>query len=193
MKNKNPESFTEFYKLYHKPVYDRMMRYFRNNVEQAEDATQEAMLRVYEKVPVSAYAHLRFRALVFTIVKNIAMDIFRKNKNKRTEEFDDNMAVTNPSDDYSCGDDEVGTTDSSACILPEDAGFDAEIIKKMKAYLSEKDRTLFEMRYWKGMSYAEIAAALDRTTAWVGNELKHAQERFRKLLLSKGYERGDFI
>ena len=76
---------------YLNPVYTFIYRYF-NNQSEAEDAVQEAFLKVWKNIR-KFNTDKSFKTWLFTIAKNTALDLLKKKKNLNFSDFDDEDEV----------------------------------------------------------------------------------------------------
>ncbi len=186
------QSFIEFCDQFYKPILARSKKYYENT-EDAEDATHDIILRVYNCVDEKLYMSPGFTGYLFRMVYYYFVDGYRKNKKRKNTEYNDSIMETDASNDSQ----DMGNTQISYTLngysFKDDAGLTNQIVKKCLGMLKEKDRNLLVMKYRDGLSYAEMAVATGRTTGWVGNELKRSEERLRKIMNENGYRREDFF
>jgi len=144
--------------------------YIVGNEQDAMDAAQEALIRVYTKIN-SYEEKALFKTWVQRIVTNICIDKFRRKK--PTVSIDEhNMIFTN--------DDNV----EEAIMLTDISKDIREAIDK----LPERHRAVIILRYMEDFSYKEIADSLDLPLNTVKSYLYRARQQLQTLL--QEYEKG---
>lgn len=140
-------AFGELYELYVEKVF-RYLFSLLGNIHEAEDATAQTFLAAFE-----AFSRFRqdghFTSWLFTIAKNKAMDVFRKQK--RTPLMLEDTEIPVAFDPLS----DVIQTEQSAAL--------ATIIQN----LQENEKELLRLRYLAEMSFPEMAHLLHRSEAAV--------------------------
>jgi len=132
--------------------------------QQAEDAAQEAFVRVWQNLNSYKPQHA-FRSWLYRIAANSALDSLRRER---------------PSVEL----DSLSLADSSAD--PEQAAEEnqrAAQIRRAIARLSEPLRMVLVLREYQELSYQEISEALDIPTGTVMSRLNAARSQLRKDLL----------
>lgn len=148
----------------------RTAYYILNNEQDALDAAQEALIRIYTKIG-SYEEKAQFKTWVQRIVTNICIDKFRKNKpTVSIEEYD--MVFR----EKQTVEDEVMST------------FGVAEIQAAIEQLSEHHRTVVVLRYLHDFSYNEIAESLDLPLNTVKSYLFRARSQLQTLL--QDYQKG---
>lgn len=148
----------------------RTAYYILNNEQDALDASQEALIKIYTKI--NTYEEkAQFKTWVQRIVTNICIDKFRRTKPTVSIEehdfvFQDNKFVEQ----------EVLTN------------FAVEEIKQAIEQLPEHHRTVVILRYIQDFSYNEIADSLDLPLNTVKSYLFRARQQLQQLL--QEYQKG---
>lgn len=140
------------------PMKDRLYRLaLRITLSQqdAEDAVQEALIKVWKKREQWDKIE-NLEAWTMTIVRNIAIDITKKNSNQQTVPIDFDPPVTS----Y----DQLQETER------------VEIVRKLMDSLPEKQRTAMQLRDFEGKTYKEIAAIMDITEEQVKVNIFRARQ-----------------
>lgn len=140
------------------PMKDRLYRLaLRITLSQqdAEDAVQEALIKVWKKREQWDKIE-NLEAWTMTIVRNIAIDITKKNSNLQTVPIDFDPPVTS----Y----DQLQETER------------VEIVRKLMDSLPEKQRTAMQLRDFEGKTYKEIAAIMDITEEQVKVNIFRARQ-----------------
>lgn len=144
----------------------------------AEDLTQEAFLRVY-RARRSYAPEAKFSTWLFTIVNNVAANALRSRARRR--EVHVQPAETNASG--ALGLDMLALAASGA--MPTRVADRAEmcaVVQTAVAHLSERQRMAVLLCKFEGLSYEEIAAAMQLTPTAVKSLLARARENLRLLL-----------
>ena len=142
-------------------------RYF---AEEAEDIVQLSILRLMDCEPVNGEVRNPL-GLWSTIIGATAMDQLRSHLRRRERESD---AVQQTEDKVMELSVELEHKQLLQAILAEIESLD-EVFKKP-----------FIKRYFEGMSYEDIARAMDSTTGTVGSRLSRTIKRIRSGLVAKG-------
>ncbi len=134
----------------------------------AEEAAQEAFLRAWQHLP-GYDPHYSFRAWVYRIAVNAALDALRREK---------------PSldiDEFAEGDlGQSGTVDGPEAALESKER--AERIRRAVLALPAPSRAVLVLREYGGLSYAEVAAALSIPLGTVMSRLNSARGQLRQAL-----------
>ncbi|MFC5471629.1 RNA polymerase sigma factor [Cohnella suwonensis] len=152
----------------------RTAYYLLNNEQDALDASQDALIRIYTKIG-SYEEKAQFRTWVQRIVTNICIDKFRRKK--PSVSIDEHEMVFQAHDD-------VETEVLSA--------YAAEEIREAIGKLPEHHRTVVVLRYLQDFSYNEIADSLNLPLNTVKSYLFRARQQLQVLLhdYQKGGVRG---
>ena len=129
----------------------------------AEDAAQEAFIRAWQHLP-SYRPWSPFRNWVYRIATNVALDTLRRER--ETQDID-TLSLPNG---------EKG---------PEAAVEDKELSERVRQAVLElppASRAVLVLREYQGLSYREIADALDIPIGTVMSRLNYARNRLRDLL-----------
>ena len=164
--------FKKAVNTYKNVIYSQAF-YFTGNREDAEDITQEVLLRLWnhlENINMSS-----IKAWLMKVTKNICIDLSKKKKRILTDSFDNNEEL-------------------SLCeIIPDDApGPEKQLINKdlkeritgLINKLPENIRSIVIMRDIQRLKYAEIAEVAEISI----NSVKVNLHRGRKLLLKDLYK-----
>ena len=156
------KAFSRLVEAYQRPVFNLAYRML-GNVEEAEDAAQEAFLRAYTRL--GQYdPEQKFSTWLFSIVNHHCIDRLRKRRATHLS-IDDNPVLQNLE-----GDDP----------RPERRTIDKEDrleVQAMLEKLAPEYRTPLVLRYWEDMSYEEIAKARDVSVAAIKSRLFRARQQ----------------
>ncbi len=144
--------------------------YILGNEQDAMDASQEALIRIYTKID-SYEEKAKFTTWVQRIVTNICIDKFRRKK--PTVSIDEHEMVFSSTTNV---EDEVVSFDLAKDIH--------EAIEK----LPEHHRAVVVLRYVQDFSYSEIADSLDLPLNTVKSYLFRARQQLQSLL--QDYRKG---
>lgn len=152
----------------------RTAYYILSNEQDALDAAQEALIRIYTKID-SYEEKAQFKTWVQRIVTNICIDKFRRNK--PTVSIDEHDLVFHEKQDV---EEEVMS------------GYVIQDIRSAIDQLPEHHRTVVVLRYLQDFSYKEIADSLDLPLNTVKSYLFRARQQLQILLhdYQKGGVRG---
>jgi RNA polymerase sigma-70 factor (ECF subfamily) len=135
----------------------------------AEDLTQEAFVRAFQKIG-SVKSADAFSGWLYRIVANLSLDHLRRKKRRPTETLLESYAATNRSDAIS----------SEALSTRIDTAIET---------LPEMQRVVARLFLVEEFSHAEIAGMLGLTDGTVRSHLSHARRKLQELL-SDVYEVG---
>ncbi|WP_134700119.1 RNA polymerase sigma factor [Ammoniphilus sp. YIM 78166] len=152
-----------------KSVY-KTAYYILKNEQDAMDAAQEALIKVYNKID-TFQEKAKFSTWVQRIVTNICIDHCRKRK--ETMSIDEHEL---PLQDQTDVEEEVQMT------------YMAKDIREAINLLPEQHRTVVVMRYIQDYSYNEISEALELPLNTVKSHLFRARQQLQKLL--QEYQKG---
>ena len=133
--------------------------------EDASDATQEAFVKAFEKLPTFDFTH-RFFSWIYRIALNEALDI--AGQRRREVALDDEVPV--PSGDL---DREIAEEERRHLLQ----------LALMK--LRPDQRALVVFRHIQGMSYADIAEVLHVPEKTVKSRLFDAREKLRQIMVER--------
>ena len=154
----NPQQFKKLYQKWLSPVFRYF--YFRvGNTKDAEDLTGQVFLRVFESLP--RYKHRGcFSAWLFSIAHARVVDFYRKNKKE--------VSLDNGELELSMPMDEVGLSRDEILDL-------LSMIKSLK----DEEQELIYLRFFAGLSFAEIGESLNRKEDTVRKSLSRLLDRMQ--------------
>ncbi|MBD7967556.1 RNA polymerase sigma factor [Paenibacillus gallinarum] len=144
--------------------------YILNNEQDALDAAQEALIRIYTKIN-SYEEKAQFKTWVQRIVTNICIDKFRRTK--PTVSIDEHEMIFEGRQDV---EHEVMLT------------YVSQDVQEAISQLPEHHRTVIVLRYLQELSYNEIADCLDLPLNTVKSYLFRARQQLQNLL--QEYQKG---
>ena len=158
-----------------------------HNTDDAQDMVQEAFIRAYKNLnrfePGSS-----FIAWFSKIVVNVCIDHYRKQKKRKSVEYDDSYQRRDAIDGHALAGNPIELQPHRRLEQEELSG----AIEQALSRLSENHRTIIVLREVEGLSYEEIAESMSCNLGTVMSRLHHArkklQEALRPYLNSAGEE-----
>lgn len=170
-------AFRELFDRYHKRVYAVAFGVLKNR-QDALDCVQEGFVKVHRHLP-SFQGSSSFYTWLYRIVMNLAIDQLRRRKSARPVEFDDGFRR----DSQEPGDDAI--VSRMLDENPRKAVIRRELLQKVEAALAELPeyhRQVILLREIEGMSYEEMAEALDVPKGTIMSRLFHARKKMQEAL-----------
>ena len=170
----DPTAYNELMKLYRDPLY--FMLYEKvGDQELAKDLTIEALGKAFKKLHLYTPTYV-FSTWLFTVARNHCIDYLRKHK-LPTISIDKMML------------DEEGkrnTFDLKSTDLNPEQKMEKKqriaILRQIVDQLKPKYRDLVKLRYFKEMTYDEIATTLDLPIGTVKAQLHRSREQLFKIM-----------
>ena len=174
LNNDDKKAYNQLMQLYRDPIY--YMLYEKvGNEEIAKDLTIEALGKAFMKLHMYTPTYT-FSTWLFTIARNNCIDYLRKNK-LPTISIDE--LATDKEGEY-------GTFDiPSADPNPENLMIKMQKIKmlrKIVSRLNPKYRELVRLRYFKELSYEEIAKLTETPIGTIKAQLYRSREQLFKMI-----------
>ncbi|SHK73520.1 RNA polymerase sigma factor [Desulforamulus aeronauticus] len=170
----NSESFETIVRLTQSGIYNLAFRIL-NNREEAQDATQEAFVKLYQALP-SFRGEARFTSWFYRIATNVCLDCYRRNKKKRENtapEYMEHLLLL--------------LTSNGQNSNPEQIYQDKQKLLRLQKAIDElpvKYRTVIVLRHMEGFSYQEIAEIMQVPVQTVGTFLYRGKAVLLKKLNS---------
>ena len=170
----DPAAYNELMKLYRDPLY--FMLYEKvGDQELAKDLTIEALGKAFKKLHLYTPTYV-FSTWLFTVARNHCIDYLRKHK-LPTISIDKMML-----DD----DGKRNTFDLKSTDLNPEQKMEKKqriaILRQIVDQLKPKYRDLVKLRYFKEMTYEEIATTLDLPIGTVKAQLHRSREQLFKIM-----------
>lgn len=175
-KQGDAQAFEELLTLYEKKVYSLAYHYVGNEHD-AMDISQEAFLRVYRFLP-QFNEESRFSTWLYRVTSNVCKDYIRK-RNTRNE-----VPLTQEGDEESFSYDVPDLR-----YNPEDVFQQKEMRQEIcdgLRELSHDHREILVMRDVLGLTYEDIADALELEEGTVKSRISRARDKMRVKLMEKG-------
>ena len=174
LKTGDPSAYNELMQLYRDPIY--FMLYEKvGDQEIAKDLTIEALGKAFKKLHMYT-PNFTFSTWLYTVAKNNCIDYLRKNKlptisidkiiedsKQRKNHF--NIVSSDP--------------DPEKAMIKKQR---IAILRQIVNQLNEKQRELVKLRYFKEMSYDEIADDLNIPLGTVKAQLHRSREKLFKIM-----------
>lgn len=167
------QAFGKLIEAYQGPVYNLAYRML-NNAREAEEAAQEAFIRVYTRIDSYNPKH-KFSTWVLSITSNYCIDLIRKRRAILLS-IDEPL----PSHPSLMSEKESGPESKAVTVERETQ------VQDLLQSLPEDYRQAVVLRYWYEYSYEEIAETMQTSVSAIKSRLFRA----RKLLAQTGLEMG---
>lgn len=172
------QSYTRLMERHQSSIYHMMLR-MTNNEEDAYDLTIEAFGKAFTRM-ASYVPNYAFSTWLYKIAVNNCIDFVRK---KRL----DTLSIDERMDDE--GQQDYSSTLHAGGLNPEEAVIRnqrIDLMRNLLTRLSDKYRVMIELRYFKELSYDEIATELNIPLGTVKAQLFRAKELLSDLLHRPG-------
>lgn len=155
----------QLYELCHRRVYRLMVRMV--GVQDAADLTQQVFLQVFRKLDKFS-GRSKFETWMYRLAVNEALQHLRKGKRWRWQTLGFEPASCQPADTDRCE--------------------RQELLDRALSRIEPELRSIFVLREVEGLSYVEIAEAMDIPSGTVGSRLNRARHELQKHLIDFGWE-----
>lgn len=169
----NDAAFDELLNRHKQPLYAYIFFTVRDS-GLAEDIFQDTFIKAIVTIKQGRYTEIgKFRAWIMRIAHNLMIDYFRQKKNENTVSNDDYEVdlLNNPS---LCNDN-VEREMVKTQVLSD--------VRKLIGFLPETQREVLEMRYYKDLSFREIADATGVSINTALGRMRYAILNMRKLAI----------
>jgi len=170
-------AFEALVAAYEKNVYNLALR-MTGNAQDAEDMAQEAFIKAYNSLP-SFRGDSKFSVWLYRIVSNVCLDFLRRQNRRPTA----SLSVEDE-DGEETQFDVPDESQSPELLLERSLTRDA--VQRGLLSLSGEQRQILLLREIQGLSYEEIAQALDLETGTVKSRIFRARKRLCAFLLRDG-------
>lgn len=168
-------AFDTLFTRYQKRTF-RLVQRFVPNPEDASDLTQDAFIRAYQGLG-NFKNQCRFYSWLYRITVNLCIDFLRKQSRSEVLLYDTDesgeLPMANIADPRS----------ESPAKAVENKELGAHIRRAVRR-LPPKQRQIFILRHWNGLSLKDIATTVGRSDGTVKAHLLHAHRNLRKHLRS---------
>lgn len=161
------DAFTELYNRHYK-----LIRYIIYDIVKNDDVADDLLSITFTKAfaRINSYVNpISFEMWLKTIAVNSSIDYIRSTKNEKQNHYIDS-------------EDNYVQLDSND-LTPEEAMMKEETAEQLKVALRKlryKYRNIIELRYFKGLSYEELAEELSVPIGTVKSDLNKAKKKLRE-------------
>lgn len=177
VKDKDEHAYALLMDRYKRPVYHMILKMVRN-VDDAEDLTIEAFAKAFKNLH-KFKKDFTFSTWLFRIATNNAIDFIRKKK-LDTMSLDTSFSDDNGESVHIDIEDKNPNPQEEAIKSQK-----AELIQTFVTRLPAKYQKLVRLRYFRELSYEEIAVELDAPLGTVKAQLHRARELLYDLVKNK--------
>ena len=170
----NVDAFEELIKDYKKSAYNIALRVLRN-VEDAEDASQEALIKIFKSIN-NFNMESTFKVWMYRIVVNTCID-FKRKKNINALSIDETIDLGSGREIQR----EIADNSNNPDALI-DKNFNTKLVNDVINKLEDDFKTIIILRDIKGFSYDEIAEILSCNLGTVKSRLSRARKNLKELL-----------
>jgi RNA polymerase sigma-70 factor (ECF subfamily) len=164
-------AFAQLVEAYQSPIYNLAYRMLGSSAE-AEDATQEAFLRVWTKLDTYDPSR-KLSSWMLSVASHHCIDRLRRRRGGQVSMEEIMASRWLPADEP----------------RPEDVTLSQEQreqVRTLLQYLQPQYRLVVTLRYWHDKSYTEIAAITGTTESAVKSRLHRARRAMAELLAEAG-------
>ena len=176
----DPEAFRVLVERYQGRAYGQALRML-GDTERARDAVQEGFLRAYRGLP-RFQGRSAFYTWLYRLMFNVCIDAKRRDRSRLHVEWDDAVAREVPAEVEDDPQLRIAPGPDQAMERAELGGALRDAIGKLPV---DARRTLL-LREVDGLSYAEIAQALEIPKGTVMSRLHYARRQLREELVDSG-------
>lgn len=170
----NVDAFEELIKDYKKVAYNIALRVLRN-VEDAEDASQEALIKVFKSIQ-NFNMESTFKVWLYRIVVNTCID-FKRKKNINVVSIDETIDLGGNGQMHR----EIADDSNNPDLLVE-RNFNNKLINDAVNKLDDDYKTIIILRDIQGFSYSEISEILTCNMGTVKSRLNRARKNLKEIL-----------
>ncbi len=173
-------AYRELYDLYSSRIYTVCLR-VTGNEEDALDAAQETLITLARRIRDFAFRS-RFSSWVYRIAVNAAIDVRRRRLTGQRGSVTTVLA-SGEADPLASAPAEVERTDPVAHLAERES---VAAVQQALASINPRFSSLLVLRYMEGLSYEEIAEALECSLGTVKSRLNRAHAALRDFLSRQG-------
>lgn len=167
VKVKNRNALEELYDRYGKLVYSYAYKFSNNQMEMSKEITQLVYLRLWTTQSHYTASKGKFINWLLTITRNICLDYVKKERRHKFMSDDDSIEyIADPKNKI-------------------DEHIDVHLIQNAKLELTEKQRRLINLLYWRGCTLKEIAKIEQEPLGTIKSRLHQTLKQLR-LNLERG-------
>ncbi len=170
------DAFEELIKGYKKMAYNIALRVLRNK-EDAEDISQEALIKVFKNIG-SFNMKSSFKVWLYRIVMNTCLD-FKRKKNIVTYSIDKPLE----NDENEIMQDIPDNTYNPDIVIQNE--LESQMLYDSIDSLDDDFRTVIVLRDMQGLSYKDIASVLSCNEGTVKSRLNRARNKLKEIITKK--------
>ena len=175
-KNGDEKAYAKLLARYKDSIYYMLLRMVGNK-EDADDLTIEAFGKAFKNIQLYS-KNYAFSTWLFKIASNNGIDFLRRKKGGRTVSLDQDQDEKEEGGVRQISVCDEGPDPSEAMIRSQTAEAVRAVVDKLKP----RYKTLVELRYFKELSYEEIAEQLDMPIGTVKAQLFRSRELLFNIL-----------
>ena len=169
----DPHAFEEIVERYQRLVFNIIYHYVGAR-DVVEDLAQEVFLKVFRSLETFDMRG-PLKAWVSRITANTCLDELRRNRKQKVHTFTDLG-----SDDQSRIEDFFEQFTSKGLLTEQDVSELFVLLEKLMGRLNDKDKMAFVLRELEGLSYSDIAQAMNTTEVAVRIRISRSKKRLQK-------------
>ncbi|WNR45429.1 RNA polymerase sigma factor [Paenibacillus roseipurpureus] len=173
--NKDADALTFLYDKYEKPIYAFAYRIVHDAML-AEEVVQELFLRIWNAAERFDFEHGKLTSWMFTLTRNIAIDILRKKQNRTWGQTTESEQLNRMPD----------SSKSTEEVVLEDLR--GEEIRKALHGLSPDQQQVVELIYYQGYTQQEVSDGQAIPLGTVKSRVRLALKQLRVRLAGVGKE-----
>lgn len=172
-------AFETLYLRHKKSVYSYILRY-TGSEQDTHELFQEVFIKIHKAAPTYEPT-AKFMTWMFTIVRNLCIDHYRRQRLRHHASMDENYE-----DGFSLHETVAaeGPNAESQSSYQELAG----ILEKALAKINTDQREVFLMREQQGLKFEEIALVLEISVNTAKSRMRYALEALRKFLKKSSFK-----
>jgi RNA polymerase sigma-70 factor (ECF subfamily) len=170
----NVDAFEELIKDYKRSAYNIALRVMRN-VEDAEDASQEALIKIFKNIS-SFNMDSTFKVWMYRIVVNTCID-FKRRKSINAVSIDETIDLGSGREIQREISDESNNPDALI-----ERNYSTQLVNDAINMLEDDFKTIIILRDIKGFTYDEISEILACNLGTVKSRLSRGRKRLKELL-----------
>lgn len=170
----NIDAFEELIRDYKKSAYNIALRVLRN-VEDAEDISQEALIKVYKNIQ-NFNMQSTFKVWMYRIVVNTCLDFKRKKKFK-TYSIDEDIYLGENKEVHR----QIADNANNPDVLI-DKNYTNNVVNDSLNKLDDDFKTIIILRDIQGFSYNEISEILSLSLGTVKSRLNRARKNLKDII-----------
>ena len=171
-------AFNELVELYQDRIVG-LLTHITGDSESGEDLAQDVFLRVY-RARLGYEPTARFSTWLFRIAQNVAFNSRRSKSRRKEVRFRADTSGSSPT--FSGGADAVAEKSALMPTRRLDANETQEMVRDAVMRLADRQRMALLLHKFEGMSYADIADAMELSVSAVKSLLSRARESLRQEL-----------